>query len=333
MEKLLTIVIPAYNAEKYLEKCLQSMLAQPTNLLEILVIDDGSTDQTRVISDKFASAYPDIVRVIHKTNGGWGSGINLAIQEAKGVFFKIVDADDWLAEGSLPRLLELLQEQPEEVDMVATNYFYFWAGIQKTELQAIAPTLSGKTLSLSDLTGKYTGKWGTPIHAITHRTELLRRINLRVNERYYADLEYILLPLSALRKIHFSELAVSFYYRGDEGQSTSTTGYCRHYRDLLKVVSSLAKAFEASSASSGIKLLMLKNILPQIQFSYYLLMHPAYLGGTPEAKENLRDFDRELKTISPVLYNRSLWLTRRCVPYILLYRWLHLNAFMLSDRK
>lgn len=107
MEKLLTVVIPAYNAERYIKYTLDSLCSgcrkqavyDHSNELEILIVDDGSTDGTGDIADQYADKYPEVVRVIHKENGGqWFPGINCGIQEASGRYMKVVDADDWVDE-------------------------------------------------------------------------------------------------------------------------------------------------------------------------------------------------------------------------------------------
>ena len=101
MEKVLTVVVPAYNAEVFLENCLDSLcLPDLLDLLEVIVVDDGSTDRTGSLADGYQARFPRTVRVIHKENGGHGSGINCGIKAASGRYFKVVDADDWVeAEG------------------------------------------------------------------------------------------------------------------------------------------------------------------------------------------------------------------------------------------
>ena len=95
MDRILTITIPAYNAEAFLAQCLDSLLScEASKETELLVIDDGSTDRTGTIADGYAERYPDIVRVIHKENGGHGSGINTGIAAAGGKYFRVVDSDD-----------------------------------------------------------------------------------------------------------------------------------------------------------------------------------------------------------------------------------------------
>lgn len=110
MSKLLTIVIPCYNVEQYLHECLDSiLLAEYNDSLEVLAINDGSKDNTLSILSRYSSKYPEMLRVIDKPNGGWGSVINLAIKEAQGCYFKILDSDDWFEKEAFIEFIERLK--------------------------------------------------------------------------------------------------------------------------------------------------------------------------------------------------------------------------------
>ena len=89
--KLLSLVIPCYNSQDYMERCIHTLLTGGTDV-EILIINDGSTDDTGKIADDYASKYPDIVRVIHQLNGGHGEAINAGMRNAEGIYFKVVDS-------------------------------------------------------------------------------------------------------------------------------------------------------------------------------------------------------------------------------------------------
>lgn len=123
MNKLLTIAVPAYNMELYLKRCLDSiLLPKLQNSLEVILINDGSKDNTLSIARHYEKQYPEMLQVIDKTNGGWGSAINCAIQEAIGKYFKILDADDWFDSKALVDFVSLLENI--DVDLVATSFSY-----------------------------------------------------------------------------------------------------------------------------------------------------------------------------------------------------------------
>ena len=106
--KLLTVTVPCYNSEQYMEKCIESLLPGGEDV-EIIIVDDGSTDRTGEIADRYAEEYPSMVRVIHKENGGHGSAVNAGIENATGIYFKVVDSDDWVNKDSYLRILVSLR--------------------------------------------------------------------------------------------------------------------------------------------------------------------------------------------------------------------------------
>ena len=123
--KLLTVTVPCYNSEAYLHKCIDSLLPGG-DCLEIIIINDGSSDRTGEIADAYVAKYPDIVRVVHQENGGHGEGVNTGIRNATGTYFKVVDSDDWLDTGALKRVLDKLRAfaaDPAPVDMVCANFW------------------------------------------------------------------------------------------------------------------------------------------------------------------------------------------------------------------
>ena len=95
MEKLISVIVPVYNVEAYLRRCVDSLVTQTYQNLEILLVDDGSQDGSGAICDEYAARDPR-VRVIHKRNGGLSSARNIAIDQAKGEYLTFVDSDDWL---------------------------------------------------------------------------------------------------------------------------------------------------------------------------------------------------------------------------------------------
>ena len=123
-QKLLTVTVPCYNSQDYMRGCVESLLTGGERV-EIIIIDDGSTDATGAIADEYASKYPTIVKVIHQENGGHGEGINKGAKHATGIYFKVVDSDDKVSE-DFPAFLDALEacEREGGVDLAVTNYYY-----------------------------------------------------------------------------------------------------------------------------------------------------------------------------------------------------------------
>ena len=96
MDKLITFAVPCYNSAAYMDHCVETLL-QGGDDIEIILVDDGSTkDDTPAICDRYQAEYPDIVRAIHQENGGHGEGVNQGLRHAQGMYYKVVDSDDWL---------------------------------------------------------------------------------------------------------------------------------------------------------------------------------------------------------------------------------------------
>ena len=127
MEKLITFAVPCYNSAAYMDHCVQTLLTGGEDI-EIILVDDGSTkDDTPAICDRYAAQYPDIVRAVHQENGGHGEGVNQGLRKARGLYYKVVDSDDWLDEASLAKALSKLREfskMPQPVDLLICNYVY-----------------------------------------------------------------------------------------------------------------------------------------------------------------------------------------------------------------
>ena len=131
--KLLTIAVPCYNSAAYMKKCIESLLPGGEDV-EIIIVNDGSTDETREIAEKYRDDYPGIVRVVNKENGGHGSAVNAGIRNATGLFFKVVDSDDWVRADPYQQVLETLRSfagADQHLDMLICNYIYNKVGEKK----------------------------------------------------------------------------------------------------------------------------------------------------------------------------------------------------------
>ena len=138
--KLLSVAIPSYNSEAYMRKCIDSLLAGGEDV-EILIVNDGSTDRTGVIADEYAARYPSIVKAIHKENGGHGSAVNAGLAQAAGLYFKVVDSDDWVKESAYFKILETLKDittGDSSLDMLISNFVYEKEGEKKHKVMKYA---------------------------------------------------------------------------------------------------------------------------------------------------------------------------------------------------
>lgn len=134
--KLLSFAIPCYNSKDYMEHCIESILPGGDDV-EIIIVDDGSKDETAAIADRYAAEYPDIVKAVHQENGGHGEAVNTGLKNATGKYFKVVDSDDWVDLESYKKILDKLREFEQEntqIDMLLANYVYEKEGAKRKRL-------------------------------------------------------------------------------------------------------------------------------------------------------------------------------------------------------
>ena len=218
MEKILSIVIPAYNVEKYLERCLASFeVTEILDQIEVLVINDGSKDQTAAIAQRYCDRYPDSYFLYNKENGGHGSGINYGIRYARGKYFKVVDGDDWLNTEELPAFVELLAQV--DTDVVAADFLCVQDGTEQTLSEKHATSSREQYGCTVDLTaGGVTDV--IKMHALTIRTRILQEYDIVIDEHcYYVDCEYITYPIPYVKTVYFYPKFIYMYRLGRNGQS------------------------------------------------------------------------------------------------------------------
>ena len=222
--KLLSFAIPCYNSAAYMEKCVDSLLRGGEDV-EILIIDDGSADETAQIADRYAAAYPSVLRVFHKENGGHGSAVNLGIEKAEGLYFKVVDSDDWVKEDAYMQILKTLKEitgGEKVLDMLISNFVYEKLGQSRHKVMRYKHALPvGELFTWDDIKYFHTGQY-ILMHSVIFRTKLLKECGLKLPEHtFYVDNLYVFEPLPYVRNMYYLDVNFYRYYIGREGQSVN----------------------------------------------------------------------------------------------------------------
>jgi glycosyltransferase involved in cell wall biosynthesis len=220
--KLLTVVIPCYNAESYMRRAVESALGGGDSV-EILIIDDGSKDSTRMIADEYEERYSKIVRAIHQENKGHGGAIMTGLKNANGMYFKVVDADDWLDADAYPRLLFKLKtmDTPEsQIDMFISNYVYDKANMKyKREIGYKSAMPEDRVFSWDEIGHFRKGQY-ILMHSVIYRTSLLRESGLDLPEHtFYVDSLYVYDPMPFVKRMYYMNAAVYHYFIGRDDQS------------------------------------------------------------------------------------------------------------------
>jgi len=230
--KLLTVTVPCYNSQDYMEKCIDSLLVGG-NRLEIIIINDGSKDQTGAIADRYAARYPEIVRVIHQENGGHGEGINQGLRHATGKYFKVVDSDDCMST-DFPAFLEQLERQ--DVDLFVTNYFYTHTdGIGDRSICYENALPVGHPFTWQD-TKRFRIYQLLTLHSCTFRTELMRKWPTVLPKHvFYEDNLMVYMTLPFVKTMYYQNVDLYRYTIGREGQSVQEDVSMRRYTHQLLV--------------------------------------------------------------------------------------------------
>lgn len=236
--KLLTITIPCYNSQDYMEHCIESLLPGGEDV-EILVVDDGSMDATAEIADSYAEKCPTIVRAIHQENGGHGEAVNTGIRNASGLFFKVVDSDDWVDAEAYRRVLETLKELSggkDVLDMLISNFVYEKEGAKHKKVMHYRGILPEDQLFGWNEAGHFMKGRYILMHSVIYRTQLLRECGLELPKHtFYVDNIFVYVPLPHVKKMYYLNVDFYRYFIGREDQSVNEAVMIRRIDQQIKV--------------------------------------------------------------------------------------------------
>lgn len=236
--KLLSIAIPCYNSQDYMERCIKSLLPGGDDV-EILVVDDGSQDMTPEIADAYQKKYPGIVRAIHQANGGHGEAVNTGLANAQGLYFKVVDSDDWVDLESYEKILETLRDivgSTHTLDMLISNFVYEKEGSKHKKVMKYTSSLvQDKIFTWNDVRHMRKGQY-LLMHSVIYRTKLLRECGLHLpRHTFYVDNLYVYEPLPHVKTMYYLDVDFYRYYIGRDDQSVNETVMIQRIDQQIKV--------------------------------------------------------------------------------------------------
>lgn len=231
MNKLLSIVVPVYKVEPYINKCLDSLVLadeELMNQLEVIIVNDGTPDNSAEMSREYVKRYPQTFRQIDKENGGHGSAWNVGLKEATGKYLRFLDSDDWLS--NLDRLMEMLSSTDAEI--VVTQVSIYYAQENRAVVNQLPVEVIGKELSIA------TDHFGAGIsnfwHA-TYKTSLLKPLHpLFLEGVSYDDTILCIVPHLMAKTFIVYDFVVYNYLQGREGQSVDLRVVAKKMGDQFK---------------------------------------------------------------------------------------------------
>lgn len=222
--KYITFTVPCYNSAAYMKRCIDSLLAFK-NHIEIIIVNDGSTDETPEIADQYARRFPETVKVIHKANGGHGSGVNAGLARATGKYFKVVDSDDWLNTDSLRKVLFRIMHwemQKTWADMIVCNYVYDHLNENKQKSMSYKNVFKEEQMLTWNDIGMFSPSQYLVMHSLIFRTEVLRKSGVTLPEHmFYVDNIFAYRPLPYVESIYYINTDLYHYFIGREDQSVN----------------------------------------------------------------------------------------------------------------
>jgi glycosyltransferase involved in cell wall biosynthesis len=301
-QKQLTVSVAAYNVADTLDRCLTSLIVSQKAMeqLDVIVVNDGATDGTATIAQKYADRYPRTFQVIDKENGGYGSTINASIERARGRYFKELDGDDWYCTQNLEAFLAFLATK--DSDLVLSPFYEVYEGEAAPKLKD-----NHQEVAAGPLPGAMAQDQDLLMHELTIKTAILRDHGIRITPHcFYTDHEYTFLPLLYAKDISRFDAPIYCYQLGVEGQSVSLSGMRKHFKDPMKVAEKLMPLYEAhlpSICERGIETLMRKKMLSITELAYFCFL---ILKQPGDYKATLKNFDQRMRRQYPHIYRLTM---------------------------
>ena len=304
--KLITFTVPCYNSAAYMEKCIKSLLTAGEDA-EIILVDDGSKDATGEIADRYAAKYPAIVRVIHQENGGHGEGVNQGIRNAAGLYFKVVDSDDWLDEVALQQVmvrLRLFAEMEKPVDLLLCNYVYEHVLDNTRKVISYKGILPQDRVFKWSEIGKFPPSQNILMHSVIYRTQVLRDSKMELPKHtFYVDNLFVYQPLPEVGTLYYMNLDLYRYFIGREDQSVNEKVMVTRVDQQVRVTKLMIDAVDLYAMP------VTQDKLREYMFNYLSMMMVISnvfltMDGTPEALEKKKELWRYLQKHDERVYRR-----------------------------
>lgn len=302
--KYISFAIPSYNSEEYLSHAVESILKGGEDV-EIIIVNDGSKDRTSEIAHQYAQKYPTIVRAVDQENGGHGEAVNTGLKHATGLYYKVVDSDDWVDEVSLKKILEQIHKLVDEdymVDMLVSNYVYEKVGVRRKKVVHYRNVMpQEKILTWNDMRRFVIGQY-ILMHSVMYRTELLRKCRLELPKHtFYVDNIYVYYPLPHVKSIYYIDVNFYRYFIGREGQSVNEANMIKRIDQQLFVTKSMIDMYQMNKISNRKLRDYMTNYLAIMMTVSSII---AIRSKDPENLEKKQELWKYLKEKDPKVYRK-----------------------------
>ena len=302
--KLLSIAIPCYNSQDYMAHCIESLLPGGEDV-EILIVNDGSKDDTAKIADEYAAKYPTIVKAIHKENGGHGSAVNTGIENATGIYFKVVDSDDWVKEDAYLAILEKLRELTggvDTLDLLISNFVYEKEGERRKKVMRYKHVLPEYRMFGWEDVGRFHVGQYILMHSVIYRTKLLRECGLKLPEHtFYVDNIYVFEPLPYVRNMYYLDVNFYRYFIGRDDQSVNEKVMIKRIDQQIRVNKLMVDAYiNCKSTNKQLKAYMFSYLDIITTISSIMLIR----ANTEESLQKKKELLEYIRTENKQVYRK-----------------------------
>ena len=304
--KLISFAVPCYNSQDYMRKCVDSLLTGGDEV-EIIIVNDGSRDDTINIANVYAEKYPDIVKVIDKENGGHGSGVNAGMANSTGLYYKVVDSDDWLDDNALASLLSKIREHKEKgtlPDLYVTNFIYDKVSEGTQYVSAYGDKMPEGQIIGWDKVKKFNLSHMMLMHALLYKREkLLQSGTVLPEHTFYVDNLFAYKPLPFMQTVCYLNLDLYHYFIGREDQSVNRKNFVKRYEQQIRVMKCMTDAYtldEIKKMPKGLKRYMWHSL-------EVIMMNTIFFTcaeDSPERRKALKEMWQDIKSKDKKLYRK-----------------------------
>ena len=316
--KVLTVAIPCYNSQEYMKKAIESVLPGGDDV-EIIVVDDGSKDNTKEIGAQYEKQYPGIVKLVSKENGGHGSAVNAGLANASGVYYKVLDSDDWFDKKSLLEVLKLLKRMIHEeikLDMLIANYVYEKPSAGKRRIINYRSAMPVDELFTWSELKHFRISQNILMHSVIYRTQMLKDCGLKLPEHtFYVDNIFVYQPLPYVKLMYYMDVNLYRYFIGREDQSVNEKVLMKRIDQQISVTELVAKSVdlrEVKKMYPKLAVYMMRNISIMLSISSIHLL----LIKTEEAFQKRKRMWEQVKDYDRILYYRLRCSTLSGLTYL-----------------
>ncbi|MBQ8914903.1 MAG: glycosyltransferase [Clostridia bacterium] len=306
MDKLITFAIPSYNSGAFMHNCIDSLLGAGDDI-EIIIVNDGSKDNTGEVADSYAEKYPDIVRVIHQENGGHGEGVNQGMRNARGKYYKVVDSDDRLDSKELCRVLDKIRKNEAEgceIDMYVCNYVYVRVDTGERRPMSYGYVFPEETVCTWDDTKPFGPSKYLMMHSVIYRTEMLREIGISLPKHtFYVDNLYMYQPFPYVKRIYYINSDLYLYYVGSDEQSVNEKNVVKRIDQQILVTKLVIDCHDLNKIKAQSRMLY-RYMLHELSLLICICNVFLSIKGDRESVEKQKELWRYLWDRDPKTYRK-----------------------------